>query len=170
MLQARTRPMPIRVVAVAGAPVASSSRVESNCGPSPWPVAAPSGSRRWATPPPTPRGAVQAKLRISGIRDGVLFLPFHYGYWDTEPGHEPDGHGRAANELTITDWDPASKQPIFKTAAARLRRLEASGGAPAPAPTTTGSAPVTAGVPATRGGAAGEADEALQTTNQGGGK
>lgn len=28
----------------------------------------------------TPRGSVQARLRISGIRDGVVFLPFHYGY------------------------------------------------------------------------------------------
>jgi anaerobic selenocysteine-containing dehydrogenase len=30
----------------------------------------------------TPRGEVTARLRVSGIRDGVLFLPFHYGYWD----------------------------------------------------------------------------------------
>ncbi|WP_278255424.1 molybdopterin dinucleotide binding domain-containing protein [Nocardioides convexus] len=46
----------------------------------------------------TPRGAVTARLRVSGIRPGVLFLPFHYGYWDTAAGHEPDGQGRAANE------------------------------------------------------------------------
>lgn len=64
----------------------------------------------------TPRGRVRAKARITGIRTGVLFLPFHYGYWDTEAA-ECD---RAANELTLTDWDPVSKQPIFKTAAARL--------------------------------------------------
>ena len=70
----------------------------------------------------TPRGSVQAKARITDIRRGVLFLPFHYGYWDTT-GHAPDGPGRAANELTLTDWDPASKQPIFKTAAAAIRRL-----------------------------------------------
>ena len=31
--------------------------------------------------------------------------------------------GTAANELTPTDWDPASKQPIFKTAAARIARV-----------------------------------------------
>jgi anaerobic selenocysteine-containing dehydrogenase len=30
----------------------------------------------------TPRGRVRVRLRISGIRPGVLFLPFHYGYWD----------------------------------------------------------------------------------------
>jgi len=46
----------------------------------------------------TPRGAVVAKLRISGIRRGVVFLPFHYGYWDTPSGDEPGAAGRAANE------------------------------------------------------------------------
>ncbi|MCP9978834.1 molybdopterin dinucleotide binding domain-containing protein [Actinomadura madurae] len=30
----------------------------------------------------SPRGVVHAKVRITGIRPGVLFLPFHYGYWD----------------------------------------------------------------------------------------
>ncbi|MEZ0342425.1 molybdopterin oxidoreductase family protein [Mycobacterium sp. pV006] len=65
----------------------------------------------------TPRGEVIAAVRITEIRDGVLFLPFHYGYWDTDT----DEHHRAANELTITEWDPVSKQPLFKTAAARLR-------------------------------------------------
>ncbi|MGP3998771.1 molybdopterin oxidoreductase family protein [Streptomyces sp. 8N706] len=112
----------------------------------------------------TPRGAVRAKARISGIREEVLFLPFHYGYWDTAPGYRPGSQGRAANELTLTDWDPASKQPIFKTAAARLRRIKATG-TPAPAPTTTASAPITAdAAPATRGGAAGEAEEYLPPT------
>jgi ferredoxin-nitrate reductase len=28
---------------------------------------------------------------------------------------------RAANELTITVWDPVSKQPMFKLAAVRAR-------------------------------------------------
>jgi anaerobic selenocysteine-containing dehydrogenase len=89
----------------------------------------------------TPRGAVEAKVRISGIRNGVLFLPFHYGYWDTDGGHEPQNAGRAANELTITDWDAASKQPIFKTAAASIRKIQAATG-PSAAPTNTASAPV----------------------------
>ena len=31
----------------------------------------------------TPRGRVRAAARITGIRPGVIFLPFHYGYWDT---------------------------------------------------------------------------------------
>ncbi|NPC42876.1 nitrate reductase [Nocardioides sp. zg-1230] len=114
----------------------------------------------------TPRGEVTARLRISGIREGVLFLPFHYGYWDTESGHEPGGdeHGRAANELTLTDWDPASKQPIFKTAAAAAERVQESGGVPAPAPTTTASRPVDGDVPATRGIATALAREDSTTT------
>lgn len=70
----------------------------------------------------SPRGTIEAKVRITGIRDGVAFLPFHYGYWDTT-GSGPDGPGRAANELTITDWDPASKQPLFKSGAARIHKL-----------------------------------------------
>ncbi|WP_436849404.1 molybdopterin dinucleotide binding domain-containing protein [Streptomyces massasporeus] len=28
----------------------------------------------------TPRGAVRARLRTNAIRDGMVFLPFHYGY------------------------------------------------------------------------------------------
>ncbi|ATY11764.1 nitrate reductase [Amycolatopsis sp. AA4] len=70
----------------------------------------------------TPRGRVRAQARPCGIREGVLFLPFHYGYWDTADPTGADGV-RAANELTITDWDPASKQPLFKTAAAALRKV-----------------------------------------------
>ncbi|MHA6627373.1 molybdopterin oxidoreductase family protein [Pseudonocardia sichuanensis] len=106
----------------------------------------------------TPRGAIRATVRISGIRDGVLFVPFHYGYWDSS-GSGPDGNGgRAANELTITDWDPVSKQPLFKTAAARLTRV-AGGSGPSPAPTTGAPRPVGEGVPATRGGPDGRALE-----------
>lgn len=68
----------------------------------------------------SPRSTVRAAARIADIRPGVLFLPFHYGYWDVE---SPAAHDRAANELTLTDWDPASKQPIFKTAAAAIALL-----------------------------------------------
>jgi hypothetical protein len=58
-----------------------------------------------------------------------VFLPFHYGYWDTPEvsGLGGDQPGRAANELTITDWDPVSKQPLFKTSACRLQRVEPNG-------------------------------------------
>ncbi len=111
----------------------------------------------------TPRGHIEAQVRVCGIRQGTLFVPFHYGYWDSSGGHEPDGYGTAGNELTITDWDPASKQPIFKTAKAKLTFVR-KGDGPAPAPTTTGSRPVSDEVPATRGGRAAEADEAMATT------
>jgi len=87
----------------------------------------------------SPRASVRARLRVSGIRDGVVFLPFHYGYWDG-----PDTGPRAANELTITDWDPLSKQPIFKTAAAAVLLLDRDG-QPSPAPTNTASAPAGSG-------------------------
>ncbi|MFI7640750.1 molybdopterin oxidoreductase family protein [Nonomuraea sp. NPDC049400] len=110
----------------------------------------------------TARGAVRARLRITAIRDGVIFLPFHYGYWDLPGGCGPGaGAGRAANELTITDWDPVSKQPIFKAAAARVSLAEVCPGTPSLAPTTTASRPVSAEVPATVGGAEAQAEESL---------
>lgn len=65
------------------------------------------------------RSTVHAAARIAHIRAGVLFLPFHYGYWDVEA----PTYDRAANELTLTDWDPASKQPTFKIAAAALELI-----------------------------------------------
>jgi hypothetical protein len=87
----------------------------------------------------------------------VVFLPFHYGYWDTDDGQA--SADRAANELTVTDWDPVSKQPIFKTAAAAVRRLAEAAGTPSAAPTTTASAPVAGSPPPTTGGRAAEAGE-----------
>jgi anaerobic selenocysteine-containing dehydrogenase len=108
----------------------------------------------------TPRSRVEARLRISGIRPGVAFLPFHYGYWDTEQSSPDDGPGRAANELTPTDWDPVSKQPLFKTAAAAIRKLADATG-PSAAPTTTASAPVAGSPPPTTGGAAAETGELM---------
>ncbi|MFD5862314.1 molybdopterin oxidoreductase family protein [Streptomyces chartreusis] len=112
----------------------------------------------------SPRGSVRGRLRITGIRDGLVFLPFHYGYWDTPAGHRPGAHGgRAANETTITDWDPVSKQPLFKTAVARLTLVERGEATACTAPTTTASAPVdprhvppTAGGPAAKAGQSGD--------------
>ena len=69
------------------------------------------------------RGSVRVPARIKEIREGAVFLPFHYGYWDTEDGHSPNGAPRAANELTITDWDPNSKQPLFKVGAVSVRKV-----------------------------------------------
>ncbi|MFF3698981.1 molybdopterin oxidoreductase family protein [Streptomyces sp. NPDC002221] len=110
----------------------------------------------------TPRGALRARLRITGIRSGLLFVPFHYGYWDTPAGSRPDDTtpGRAANEMTVTDWDPVSKQPLFKTAAAAVRLVERSDGACAPAPTTAAAAPAGPdGAPATVGGPSAHASQ-----------
>jgi anaerobic selenocysteine-containing dehydrogenase len=96
----------------------------------------------------TPRGKISCAARISGIRNGVLFVPFHYGYFDADDR----GHHRAGNELTVTDWDPVSKQPIFKTAAAQLHRRRTGENGGAAAPTTAASAPVNGHVAATVGG------------------
>lgn len=92
----------------------------------------------------TRRGEVRARVRVSGIRPGVVFLPFHYGYWDTDEGWRPGPFGRAANELTPTAWDPASKQPVFKTAACTVSKLADADGATSPAPLNAASAPVPA--------------------------
>jgi anaerobic selenocysteine-containing dehydrogenase len=71
----------------------------------------------------SPRGTIRAAVRIADLRPGTVFVPFHYGYWDsTGSGPTGDGTGTAANELTITDWDPVSKQPLFKVSAVRLSR------------------------------------------------
>jgi ferredoxin-nitrate reductase len=65
------------------------------------------------------RGVVEAPVRVGNVREGVVFIPFHYGYWDEDRNGE---HTRAANELTVTSWDPVSKQPVFKVAAVRVER------------------------------------------------
>ncbi|WP_371808323.1 molybdopterin oxidoreductase family protein [Agromyces sp. Marseille-P2726] len=69
------------------------------------------------------RGRIVAPLRVTGIRPGAVFAPFHYGYWDAPEGAE-QRHPTAANELTVTEWDAVSKQPVFKTAAVRVARTE----------------------------------------------
>jgi anaerobic selenocysteine-containing dehydrogenase len=77
----------------------------------------------------TARGGIRARVRLTEMRDGVVFLPFHYGYWDApqaKPGSREQA-GRAANEATITDWDPASKQPLFKAGAASIHLVASSG-------------------------------------------
>jgi ferredoxin-nitrate reductase len=67
----------------------------------------------------SPRGAVEGPARITDIHEGVVFIPFHYGYWDIRDG----AHSRAANELTLTAWDPVSRQPLFKVAAVAVERV-----------------------------------------------
>lgn len=99
----------------------------------------------------SPRGALRAWARVCGVRRGVVFVPFHYGYWDAD-GEQT----RAANELTITAWDPVSKQPIYKVAAVRVVKEADAAGVVSPAPTVGGSVPVDPRVPATACGPAAE--------------
>ncbi|TFW09768.1 nitrate reductase [Oxalobacteraceae bacterium OM1] len=63
------------------------------------------------------RGSLEAPVRIGDIGPGELFVPFHYGYWD-----DPE-RARAANELTIYEWDPVSKQPHYKYAAVQVEKI-----------------------------------------------
>ncbi len=66
----------------------------------------------------TRRGRMLARARLGGIRKGHLFMPFHYGsrdHWNRR---------RAANEGTLPNWDPVSKQPYFKLSAAQIFRVE----------------------------------------------
>jgi anaerobic selenocysteine-containing dehydrogenase len=102
-----------------------------------------------------PRGSIRAQLRISGIREGVVFVPFHYGWWD-----RADGMSRAANELTITNWDPVSKQPLYKSGAVQVVKV-ADADRPAPAPTNTASAPVEPLAVSTRAGHPAHAESEL---------
>jgi anaerobic selenocysteine-containing dehydrogenase len=57
----------------------------------------------------SPRGWISVPARVGGIREGVVFVPFHYG-------------DQAANRLTITAWDPVSYQPVYKVGAARVEK------------------------------------------------
>ncbi|GIH23671.1 molybdopterin oxidoreductase [Acrocarpospora phusangensis] len=70
------------------------------------------------------RGVIHAPARIRPIRQGTIFLPFHYGYWDFGAAGPEADNARAANELTMTVWDPVSKQPLYKIAAVRVEPEE----------------------------------------------
>lgn len=67
------------------------------------------------------RGKAQGPAVIGNIEPQHVFIPFHYGYWD-KPGRP-----RAANELTITEWDPVSKQPYFKYSAVKVQKIDEYG-------------------------------------------
>ena len=62
----------------------------------------------------------------------------------------------------MTEWDPVSKQPVFKNAAVSVEKISDATG-PAPAPTTTASRPAAAAGPRsirpTAGGKDAEATE-----------
>ncbi len=55
------------------------------------------------------RGKIRVRAKIRGIREGVVFVPFHFAE-------------SAANLLTSDKLDPESKIPEFKVTAVRLRK------------------------------------------------
>jgi anaerobic selenocysteine-containing dehydrogenase len=64
------------------------------------------------------QGRVQGPAVIGGIAPGLIFIPFHYGYWDVAREHT------AANEVVKTSWDAVSKQPHFKYTPVRLAKAD----------------------------------------------
>jgi anaerobic selenocysteine-containing dehydrogenase len=76
-------------------------------------------------------GEIEAPALLRGHRPGVVFAPFHYGYFDQT---DPHRRTRAANELTHTEWDPVSKQPLFKVNAVRVDKIDTAIDAEPPAP------------------------------------
>jgi len=68
------------------------------------------------------RGHVRVPARLGGVEPGVVFIPFHYGDDGT------DDAPTAANRLTLTGWDPVSKQPHFKYAAVALSAVRQRNG------------------------------------------
>ncbi|KAE8137849.1 hypothetical protein BDV38DRAFT_271133 [Aspergillus pseudotamarii] len=70
------------------------------------------------------RGSVELPVRIGEINEGHVLIPFHFGYFDSK-----DLRARAANELTVDEWDPVSKQPMFKSGAVRIEKcIQKEGG------------------------------------------
>lgn len=67
----------------------------------------------------TRRGAVEVLLKVEPgkVDIGTVFIPFHYGSFDNT-----DGRARSANDLTLSHWDPISKQPVFKGGAAKIEK------------------------------------------------
>jgi ferredoxin-nitrate reductase len=105
--------------------------------PGPWVELAPSDAERYGIADgdlvkvESARGRIVVPARVGGVREGVVFAPFHYGYWDrsvadeegdSEPGGPAD-RPTAANELTMTAWDPVSKQPTLKLAAVSIAKV-----------------------------------------------
>jgi ferredoxin-nitrate reductase len=66
------------------------------------------------------QGRVEGPARIGGIAPGLVFVPFHYGYWDG------DEKFTAANEVTKTSWDPVSKQPHFKYTPVKISKADSA--------------------------------------------
>ena len=66
------------------------------------------------------RGKALAQTRVTEtIREGTCFLPFHWG--------RRFGFYKSANNLTLSDRDPISRQPELKACAVRLRWVATPG-------------------------------------------
>ena len=63
------------------------------------------------------RGEIQIRASIEDIEPGCVFIPFHFGSFD-----QKGGRNQVVNDLTISGWDPISKQPFFKSGAVSLRK------------------------------------------------
>lgn len=57
------------------------------------------------------RGKVELEVSVGKIAKGQVFIPFHFGYWDTE-----NKRARAANELTTGAFSPFRSPTRNKTA------------------------------------------------------
>ena len=99
----------------------------------------------------SPRGAIEVPARVGRghAGRGVRAVPLRHTGTPTASTPHRDA-ARQANELTMTVWDPVSKQPYFKTAACRVTKV-GTGDGPSPAPTTAASAPADDGRASDRG-------------------
>ncbi|WP_182880207.1 molybdopterin oxidoreductase family protein [Microbispora sp. H10949] len=70
----------------------------------------------------SPRGALEAVARLSGVRPGAVVLRLD---------GRSEAVARAAAELTLTSWDPVSRQPLRTAVAVRLVRVAPRPGEPA---------------------------------------
>jgi len=62
----------------------------------------------------------------------------------------------------MTEWDPASKQPLNKVGAVKVTKIADAGGTPAQVPMNTASAPASDGqLPETAGGKHAEVEESV---------
>lgn len=81
------------------------------------------------------RGEIEIAARVGNIRQGQVFVPFHYGYYDSKTGRSrafaelsfircayTDCSG-SANELTPNGWDLVSKQPFLKGGAVKVQKI-----------------------------------------------
>ena len=76
-------------------------------------------ARAISSPSESRRGEMQGRVRISDIRRASCSSRSTTATGIGRTTKVP----RAANELTRTSWDPVSKQPQFKVAAVRVRKL-----------------------------------------------